>query len=193
MVCLYRELFPSSRCLIIYRDVEKVAKSFYRSCLVVPSGYLIMKLCKQSSWLTKRMIEWMGLNSTDFSIRADTGSDLAFGVMMSAMLMSIYLDSRRRGLDISALCYDDLVARPLDMCRVILEFCHLPVSLAERAVKAFDIDSQRSSVLARSVIGRFKEPEMTPQIKAKLNELLKKHELPLIGEPGIIEGTLTCS
>jgi len=191
MMCLYRELFPSSRCLFIYRDVEKVAKSVYRSTMVVPSVYLIMKLGKLSGHLIKILLNSMGFNGSDFCIRAD--NDLALGVVLSAVITSVYLDSRRRGLDISAVCYEDLVARPLDMCRVILEFCHLPVSLAELAVKAFDLDSQRSSVLAKSIIGRFKEPEMTPQIKAKLNELLKKHGLPLIGEPGIIEGTLTCS
>ena len=193
MNCLYRELFPSSRCLFIYRDVEKVAKSTSRTCLVVPSGYLVMKLLRLSSWLTKKMMDSMGLNGLHFDMDVPVKSDFAFGVLLSAVLMSFYLDSRRRGLDISAVCYEDLVARPLDMCRVILEFCHLPVSLAELAVKAFDIDSQRSSILAKSVVGHFREPEMTPQIKAKLNELLKKNGLPLIGKPGIIEGTLTCS
>ena len=104
-----------------------------------------------------------------------------------------YLDLRRRGFDVSALCYEDLVARPLDMCRIILEFCHLPVSLAELAVKAFDVDSQSNSILTKSVIGDFKEPQLTPQIKARLNEVLNKYGLPLIGEPGILEGTLNCS
>jgi len=175
----------------MYRDVEKVAKSVYRCSLVEPSPYLMIKLGKLSGQFTKVIFDSMGLNGSDFCIRTD--NDLAYGVLLSAVVTSVYLDSRRRGLDISAVCYEDLVARPLDMCRVILEFCHLPVSLAELAVKAFNIDSQRSSVLAKSVVGRFKEPEMTPQIKAKLNELLKKNGLPLISKPGIIEGTLTCS
>jgi len=79
------------------------------------------------------------------------------------------------------------------MCRVVLEFCHLPVSLAELAVKAFDVDSQRNSIVAKSVIGHLKEPELTPQREKKLNEMLKKFGLPLIGEPRIMEGTLSCS
>jgi len=89
--------------------------------------------------------------------------------------------------------YEDLVARPLDLCRVILEFCRLPVSLAELAVKALDRDSQRNSISAKSLIGRMKDPQLTPETKETLNELLKKHGLPLIGEPNIVEGTLTCS
>jgi len=72
------------------------------------------------------------------------------------------------------------------------EFCHLPVTLAELAVKAFDVDSHANSVSAKSAIGHFKEPQLTPQIKTKLNEILEKCGVPLIGEPNIIEGTLSC-
>jgi len=42
-------------------------------------------------------------------------------------------------------------------------------------------------------VGRFKDPEMTPQIRDRLNTLLKQFDMPLIGEPSVIEGTLTCS
>ena len=131
----------------------------------------------------------MPLSFSDSCVRLDTC--LTYGVLVYAVTTSSYLDLRQRGFDVSALRYEDLVARPLDMCRVILEYCHLPVSLAEKAVKAFDNDSQENSVLAKSLIGNFNEPQLTPQSKMKLNELLKKHGVPLIGEPGIVEGTLT--
>ena len=115
------------------------------------------------------------------------------GVLISAVATTMYLDSYRRGFTIRAVRYEDLVARPLDMCRTVLEFCRLPVSLAELAVKAFEVDSQRNSMLSRSVLKHIKEAEITPQIKAELNGLLKKYGMPLIGEPNILEGTLTCS
>jgi len=173
----------------MYRDVEKTAKSVYRCSLVLPSVHLVFKLGKLSSYMTKIMLDSMGINGVDYCVRLD--NDLVPGILLSAVTTAIYLDTRRRGFDIRALRYEDLVACPLDMCRVVLEFCRLPVSLAELAVKAFEIDSQRNSVLAKSVISSFKEPQMTPQMKAKLNELLKKYGMPLIGEPDIIEGTLT--
>jgi len=190
-LCIFRELFPSSRCLFVYRDVEKVAKSTYRSSRVVPMAFLISQVGKLSVRVSKFMLESMGLNGDDYCIRMD--NDFTFGVMVSSITTSAYLDFRRRGFDVRAVRYEDLVARPLDMCHVILEFCHLPVSLADLAVRAFDIDSQRSSHLAKSIIGNFKAPEMTPQTRENLNELLKKFDLPLIGEPNILEGTLTCS
>jgi len=166
------------------------AKSFYRLSMVLPSMRLAMLLGYFSGHMTKAFVDSMGFPGADFCVRMD--NDLTLGVLMYAVTTSSYLDLRRRGFDVSALRYEDLVARPLDMCRVILEFCHLPVSLAEKAVKAFDVDSQENSLQAQSVMGNFKQPQLTPQTKFKLNELLKQYVMPLIDEPGIVEGTLSC-
>ena len=174
----------------MYRDIVKSAKSAYRMSTALPSSHLLVLLGYLSGHATKKIYDYMGFDGSDFCVRLD--NKLMYGALICALATSSYLDQRRRGFDISALRYEDLVARPLDMCRVILEYCHLPVSLAEEAVKAFDTDSQKNSILAKSAIGNVKEPELTPQTKMKVNEMLNKHGVPLIGEPGIIEGTLTC-
>jgi len=187
---MFRDLYPSSRCLFMYRDVVTVAKSLYRTSMVHVSLHVVRLLGQISGTMTKIVMDSMGFDGSDFHMRMD--NDLMLGALLYTLTTATYLDMRRRGFDINALRYEDLVARPLDMCRVVLEFCHLPVSLAELGVKAFDVDSHRNSLLAKSVIGHFKEPELTPEIELKLNELLKKFGLPLIGEPGILEGTLSC-
>lgn len=192
MLCVNRKIFPSSRLLFIHRDVDKVAKSVCRTTMVVPSAYIMFALGKLSGRFFKMALNLAGLHmKSDLCVRIE--NNLMIGVLVSAVVSSAYVDMRRRGFDIHAVRYEDLVARPLDMCRVILEYCRLPVSLVELAVKAFDADSQRNSPLARSIVKNFKEPEMTPEIKKKLNALLAKCELPLIGELGTIEGTLACS
>ena len=174
----------------MYRDVVTVAKSFHRMSVVAPELRLARLFGQFSGYVTKSVVDSIGFDGSDYSVRID--NDLTFGVLVYAVTTASYRDMRRRGLDVSALRYEDLVARPVDMCRVVLEFCHLPMSLAELAVKAFDVDSQRNSSIAKSVIGHFKEPELTPEIKKKLNEMLKKFGLPLIGEPDTMEGTLSC-
>ena len=174
----------------MYREVVTVAKSLYRISMYLPLTRLLELLGYLSSHASKIIFESIGLDGSNFCIRMD--NELTYGVFVYALGTSSYLDQHQRGFDVSALRYEDLIARPLDMCRVILEFCHLPVSLAEKAVKAFDTDSQKNSVISKSAIGHFKEPQLTLTRKIKLNELLKKHGVPLIGEPGIIEGTLTC-
>jgi len=189
IVCVYRDLFPSSKCLFVYRDIVKVAQSMHRVSMAYPSARLVELLGYFSGHMTKVIMDSIGHPGSDFCVRLDDG--LTCGVLMYALTTSSYLDLRRRGLDVSALRYEDLVARPLDMCRVILEYCHLPVSLAEKAVKAFDSDAQKNSVLAKSLIGDFKAPQLTPQRKMKLNELLKKYGMPLIGDPDNLEGTIS--
>ena len=171
----------------MYRDVAAVAKSICRFALVVPSWQLAYVLGCTTDHRMTVLMDSMGYDGSDFR--------LIHGVLMYAVATTGYLDLRRRGLNVSALRYEDLIARPLDMCRVVLEFCHLPASLVQLAVRAFDVDSQRNSILAISAIGPglFKEPQLTPQTKTKLNELLKKYNMPLIGEPTIIDGTLSCS
>ena len=192
MACLlYRELFPSSKCLFMYRDVVPVAKSLYRLSMVVPTLRLCYLLGYFSGQVTKAIVSTVGIVGSDYCVRLD--NDLTAGVLLYAVTTSVYVDMRRRGFDVSALRYEDLVERPLDMCRVLMEFCGLPLSLAELAVKAFDVDSHRNAASAESVLRRFEEPQMTLQKKVKLNELLKKFGLPLIGEPGVVEGTISCS
>ena len=175
----------------MYRDILRTAKSFYRLSMVLPSLRLAYVLGALSGHITKTIVNSNGADGTDFCVRLD--NDLTAGVLLCAVITASYLEMRQRGLDVSALRYEDLVARPFDMCRVVLEFCNLPVSLAELAVKAFDVDSQRNSILAKSAMEHFKEPQMTPNVKTKLNELLNKFMIPLIGEACVLEGTLSCS
>ena len=174
----------------MYRDVLTVSKSVCRMSMVTPSLRLVYFLARFFGSVTKAVAASHGADSAKLRVRLD--NDLLVGVLLYAVTTSGYLDLRRRGLEISALCYEDLVARPVDMCRVVLEFCHLPVSLAELAVKAFDVDSQRNSILAKSVIGHLKEPQLTAQKKTRVNELLENFGMPQLGEPDILEGTLSC-
>jgi len=173
----------------MYRDVVDVAKSYYRVSMVGPSLRLNFLLGKFLGY-KKLLALFPVADVSDICMR----SDLTTGVLIAALPIAIYLDLRRRGLDVSALRYEDLDARRLDMCRVVLEFCHLPVSLAELAVKAFDADSQANSILSQSALRGFEVPPMTPQMKMELNQFLEKCGVPLIGEgeQNAIEGTLSC-
>ena len=175
----------------MYRDMVKVAQSVYRQSMVFPTFRVLMLLGYLSKHMTRILVDQIGCPGDDYCVRLE--DDLSAGIFGTALLSASYLDMRRNGFDVSALRYEDLVARPLEMCRVLLEFCHLPASLAELGLKAFDLDSQKQSVLSLSTLGRFKTPQVTAQNRAKLNELMKMHGMPLIGEECIFEGTLSHS
>jgi len=115
ILCVYRDLFPSSPCLFLYRDVVAVAKSFYRMSMILPSARLNYLLGRFSGRVSMSLSYPL---RSDLCMRLDNG--LMLGVLSTAVKIGHYLDLRRRGFDLSALRYEDLVARPLDMCRVIL-------------------------------------------------------------------------
>jgi len=94
----------------MYRDVVAVAKSVHRFSKAIPLFRLISLLGRFSGQMTKMLAEFHGLDSSDFCVRLD--NDLSLGVLMYSLSSSAYLDARRRGFDVSAARYEDLVARP---------------------------------------------------------------------------------
>jgi len=108
----------------------------------MPSVQLAYLLGCGSDHRMKIVMDSVGFDCSEFHVRLD--NHLIHGVPQYAVATISYLDLRRRGLNVSALRYEDLIALPLDMCRVILEFCHLPASLAQLAVRDFDVDSQKN-------------------------------------------------
>jgi len=184
-------MFPSSKNLFQYRDVVACARSLNRVIVVLPASRLAMLTGQISGHLIKMVMDSIGCNGADFRVHLD--NDLAYGVLLCAVTTSAYLDVRRRGFDIRGVRYEDLLERPLDMCCVLMEFCRLPVSLAELAVKAMDFDSQRNSISSRASVGQYTEQQLPSKTKEQLNKLLTKYGLPLIGDPNILDGTLSCS
>jgi len=102
-VCVYRDLFPSSRCLFMYRDVTAVAKSCYRLSFADVDFRRASLLGQISGGMTSMIdISW-GHDSSDFCVRLD--NELSVGVLVYALTTGSYLDMRRRGFDVSALRY----------------------------------------------------------------------------------------
>jgi len=90
-----------------------VAKSMHRLTMVLPSLRLGCLLGCISGNITKIIADSMGFDGCDFKVRADNG--LTGGVLLFAVTTSSFLDLRRRGYDVSAVRYEDLVARPLEI------------------------------------------------------------------------------
>jgi len=176
----------------MYRDLLKAAQSNHRLSMVVPQFRVLYYFEGKAVYFMKPLAEHHGVDLSAVVKPMRSDNNLLLCVLFAALPVASYLEMRRDGFDVSAVRYEDLVARPLDMCRVVLEFCHLPVSLAELAVKAFDVDSQANSRVAKSAIRHFKEPRLTLKTRKELNGILKKLGVPWVGEPCVIEGTLSC-
>jgi len=185
---ILNELFPSSRNLFMYRDILTVSKSVYRASFAMPSLYVARVLGRFSGAATSHLIDEMGWPGNGFNYRCD--NNLVIGTLVSAVTMKTYKDMRRMGFPIKAFRYEELVARPLETCRCLMEYCGLPVELAELAVRGLKVDSQRNSPLAQNLIGSIPVPQVTDEVKASLNRILAKFELPLLNEESLLEGTL---
>ena len=187
---VYRELYPDSRNLFMYRDVVKNSKSLYRMAYSLPSVFLAYKLGRLSGALTEQACESMNMFGRDYRYRLRTDFDL--GIIMNCVLMRIYLDVRKSGkFEVAGIRYEDLVGEPRESIRRILEFCRLPAELVEPGLRGLEVDSQRNSVIAKSIIGGLAEPELTPEAIKGANMFLRRNELPLIGEECLLEGTIT--
>ena len=174
----------------MYREVVKGAKSLFRIAYSLPSIWVAYKLGRLSGAITASAIESMGLDGRDYRFRLH--DDMELGFLLNCLLMRIYLDLRSDGkVDVVGVRYEDLVSEPHESIRRIIEYCRLPAELVEPGVKGLEVDSQRNSVIAKSIIGSLPEPELTPESIFRGNELLKKNGLPLIGEEFVLDGTIT--
>ena len=183
------EVYPRSRSLYIYRNVTKVALSFVRAAGVTPSLALIRLFGRLSESVSARLFGWYGEIHSDFHVLIE--NDLTIGAVYALVSMKAYLDFRRRGFDISAFRYEDLVERPLEICRRAMEACSLPVSFADNIVSCMQQDSQKNTFVSKSAVSRFRDPEVTPEIKDSLDRLAAKYGLPPVSEGCILEGTLS--
>ena len=182
------ELYPHSRYLFTYRDATDVGKSLYRLSCAMPSVRLAQLLGRLSPSMCAAVVDWIGYGGTDFHVLID--NDLTFGVTCVLAAMKAYVEFRRQGFGIKAVRYEDLVARPLETCQLLMEACGLPVSLAQDIVTGMQADSQQKTALSRAALGQFQDPEVTSKVTESLNKLAAKFGLPPVNEECILEGTL---
>jgi hypothetical protein len=175
----------------MYRDVVKNSKSLYRMAYSLPSVFLTYKLGHLSGAFTELAMESMGLDGRDYHYRFQDNFDL--GIILNCLIMGIYVDLRKKGGDdVVGIRYEDLVGQPRECLGRILEYCRLPAELVEPGLRGLEVDSQRNSVIAKSIIGGIAEPELTAESIKRANKFLQQNRLPLIGEECVLDGTITC-
>ena len=172
----------------MYRDTLTVIKSIYRLSFPLPSMFIAKDLGRLSGAVTAHLFNQMGWPGSEFNYRLE--NNLSLGTMVIAVTMKTYMDMRRQGFPIKAIRYEELVAHPLETCRCLMNYCGLPVELAELAVRGLKVDSQRNSPIAQHIIGPIPVPQVTDEVRASLNRIMAKFELPLLHEDCVLEGTL---
>ena len=134
-------------------------------------------------------LDWMGYGGNDYK-NNQFENDVAAAAVLPLTTMKAYVDFRRQGFDIKAIRYEDLVARPLEICQRLMEACGLPVSDVHEIVKCIQYDSQKNTKISREKLKRFRDAEVTPEAIESLNRLAAKYDLPPVNEECILEETI---
>jgi hypothetical protein len=183
------KLFPEAKCLFMYRDPIKVSKSVYRLHYAWPSMCMAYMLGGLSGKLTASIVDSMGYDGKDYNIRLKHG--LTLGVVVYAIAMRQYLDLRKQGIDVVAVRYEDVMARPRETVEKVFRHCNLPLEWVDKGMKGLDVDSQRNTPLSRDNIGGLYEPQLTPDAKKDLSAMLRGYGLPTLDEECLVEGTIS--
>ena len=175
----------------MYREMLTVARSIYKISRILPMVHIALQLGKLHGYFAGKFIELSGYAGKELRVRMY--DDIMFGLVLHYIMCKSYLEIRADGqIDIKAIRYEDLVSDPLAACRAIMHHCNLPESLAEKAVRGMEKDSQENSLISRKVLAPFdRQLTLSPKTKNYMNDLLKKAGLPLIGEDSLLPGTIT--
>ena len=185
MPLLYK-LYPDAKFLFMYRNVVNVSTSVYRSIQVNP---LVLIMFYASFFTTKVLEEFMNeMGMSGYEYSAKSRSLLDMGTFAWCVSITQYQQCKEAYPDLRCVTYEDLMADPGRMMKVILRFLDVPEELAERTLAALNEYSQSNSILAgsKSVRG----PSLTPERERCVNDVLVRFGLSKVGEDFKLNGML---
>jgi hypothetical protein len=105
------------------------------------------------------------------------------------VMMDRYLELFAEKIMPLAVRYEDLNIHREAVLTAIFDYCGLPITMVERALKAFERDSQQGTVLARDDTQKGNTVKLTNEITTQIQAILNRH--PTIHKPDfILPGTL---
>ncbi|CAF3954868.1 unnamed protein product, partial [Rotaria sp. Silwood1] len=87
-------------------------------------------------------------------------------------------DKNRHCYALPEVTYENLVSKPEGTLSAVFDVCGISKLLIPEAVTALNRDSQAGTMLSRDKMAQVKNLELTALDRKKLNELVKKMELP---------------
>ena len=142
-----------------------------------------------SGKVTAACLGELGFTGDNYNIKIV--DKVEFGLLLWALSCREYIKMRKSGFPAAAIRYEDLVNDRRFALEAVLEYCGLPLSLMEKALRGFELDSQRHSPLSQKILKKYQEAELTPGAIERADVIMKKYGLPLIRDEGILEGTIT--
>jgi len=151
-------LLPDAKGIFLYRNARPVIESFIRAFSIagvlsllrdtIPSRMLLAYLMKHYRTALRGYFPF--LNEYAPGTLFKTGwTGLLCITWLS--IMKAYVRLYRRGLDVRAVLYEDIIKAPEELVARLFRYCGIPDACIAAGLKALERDSQEGTRLARSV------------------------------------------
>ena len=181
-------LFPNIKQMFMYRNCLETVSSWLAIMLSVP-GLVVTRVFVDNetfsaavpifrTWL-HAVIIFESQESRAVPLKTNTVGMLTY---MLANYLLLARDAMSRDKTIMPIKYEDIVSEPLRTCEFIFERMGLDLKDLNGAVAAFSKDSQRGSVLSRSLVGTDPRRRISATDRMMADEILKSYNFPCMGE-----------
>ncbi len=153
---IFRELFPSSASIFVYRDLRPTALSNRLLGSRVPTIALLHMLIQYGT----KSIRVKALSQVGISSKISEGFDPKYEPTMEFIytaginIFKQYLELREKGMDIRGFRYEDLRDSPCSMIPKLLDLVGIPRVYVNKAMEAMGKDSQEFTAISRKGMGK---------------------------------------
>ncbi len=175
---------PKARHIFVYRNINLTSYSAQRVLYVLPTMLPVIL----SRWFNNpngllfilHMVGTRSKGCEDISYRYSTFLEYLYRIELVSFLA--YRDMRERGLQVTAVRYEDLVQEPDRILTELLKIANMPESLVPLAKNALKTDSQATQPFNQREAGKLKKVlgERDPE-----EELLRDEMQELYEEAGV--------
>ena len=186
-----KRVFPDTKFLFMYREGLDVAVSLAKISYRLPVLRLMFTLGRIHKVFTRGFYEAVtGMPAKDLSYRIK--HQVLFTLIVWVTMCRKYLDLRQEGCPISAVKYEDLVNDPAYTMQQLFNYCDLPETYIEKAVRGMDRDSQRYSTLSRHNLRKYAPGICLPSdMLADAQAFCKLKGIPPVPDTCNLEGTIS--
>jgi hypothetical protein len=173
MIDLLHRVAPQSKHIFLYRNAEDRARSNARAFKTVEAENEAMDAAN-----LRVRSKFVPLIS-QYADRATSGtlSKVEFSMLAWLSGMQKYVELHEAGIPMCAVRYEDMIAEPEQIVRILFEYCDLPTTPERIAlgVKAFERDAQQGSSLARKNLKQDEQNQLTEEHLQEIHQLLAEH------------------
>lgn len=185
------EIYPESIPLFMYRDGLPMMQSCSRLMQEEPIARVISAVLELFPSLNHLALSLSGSHNDEIPKAAADTTPFASTSYSWAAMCHTYRKLREQGLPIVAIKYEDLVANPRQATEIIFQHCKLNSTSVDKALRAFQKDSQRNCVISRSNLRKHHTPELSAADKVHTDAICDYYKLPRIPEVCVLEATIT--